>query len=170
MKPSIPPTIQTALENTVGLKEGEKRWERVASKLGVSEGVLRNKVAPEKDGQLVEKRHHLSLAEAIAMIDVTSDQALIHAICKHFGGEFLHYPELKGASDNELLSRYTGMMQELGRFSNDIHKSLEDNKISHNEIVTLRKDFLRLSGALTGIMDRLQERALQDREMQKALV
>jgi hypothetical protein len=170
MKPSIPPTIQTALENTVGLKEGAKKWEQVASRLAISEGVLRNKVAPEKDGQQVEKRHHLSLAEAIAMIDETGDHALIHAICNHFRGEFLHFPEAQGASDSELLSRYTGMMQELGRFSTDIHKSLEDNKISHNEIVTLRKDFLRLSGALTGIMDRLQERARQDSEAQKPLV
>lgn len=157
-KPRLPENVQAAIESTVGLKGGEKKWASMSESLGLTEGVLRNKIAPEKD----DKRHHLTLAEAISMAKTSGDHIVIHAICKEFGGEFLHYPGLDGTTDNELLSRYTCMMRELGQFSNDIHESLADGKITPNEIAILRKDFLRLSGALSEIMDRLQDRATRD--------
>lgn len=162
-KPELPLNIQIAIENTVGLNESDKKWDVLAKNLGMTPGVLRNKVASAKE----DKRHHLSLAEAIAMVKASNNDILVHAICKEFGGEFLHLPDLKKTSDDELLSHYTSMMKELGHFSDDIHKSLADGKISHNEIVILRKDFLRLSGALTEIMDRLQARANSDAEIAK---
>jgi hypothetical protein len=158
VKPQLPPTIQTAIENTVGLKTEEKKWGDLAEYLGMTEGVLRNKVAAEKG----DKRHHLTLAEAVGMVRASGNHALIHAICNEFGGEFLHYPGINDSSDDELLSRYTSMMGELGKFSNDIHLSLADGKISSNEIADLRTDFLRLSAALSEVMDRLQERAHKD--------
>lgn len=157
-KPRIPNIVQTALEDTVGLKGSEKKWTSLATSLNMSEAVLRNKVAPEKE----DKRHHLTLAEALEMVRASGNPALVQAICKEFGGEFLHYPGLTEGSDNELLSRYTSMMRELGQFSNDIHESLADGRISAVEIATLRRDFLRLSGALSEIMDRLQDRANRD--------
>jgi hypothetical protein len=137
-KPRLPDNVQTAVEDTVGLKDKEKKWGMLAAGLGMSEALLRNKVAPDRD------------------------MTLVHAICQQFGGEFLPFPGLTEGSDNELLSRYTSMMRELGQFSNDIHESLADGKISPGEIATLRKDFLRLSGALSEIMDRLQDRANRD--------
>lgn len=164
-KPTLPKIIQTAIEKTVGLKAEDKKWELLVASLGLTEGVLRNKVASEKE----DKRHHLSLAEAIAMVKATGNHALIHAICNEFGGEFLHYPSFQGATDDELLSRYTSMMKELGQFSNDIHESLADGKITQKEISDLRNDFLRLSGALSEIMDRLQSRATKDLELSKVL-
>ena len=157
-KPQLPPNVQAAIENTVGLKEGEKKWAYLAGRLGMSEGILRNKVASDK----AEKRHHLTLAEAIEMAKASGDHALIHAICNEFGGEFLHYPGLDAGGD-ELLSHYTSMMKELGQFSNDIHLSLADGKITPEEIKDLRKDFLRLSAALSEVMDRLQEQANRDK-------
>jgi hypothetical protein len=159
-KPRLPENVQTAIENTVGLKGGEKKWAAMSQSLGLTEGVLRNKVAPERE----DKRHHLTLAEAISMAKTSGNHIIINAICKEFGGEFLHYPGLDGTTDHELLSRYTSMMRELGQFSNDIHESLADGKITPNEIAVLRKDFLRLSGALSEIMDRLQDRAVRDME------
>jgi hypothetical protein len=163
-KPTLPKIIQTAIEQTVGLKTGENKWETLAEKLGLTEGVLRNKVASDKE----DKRHHLSLAEAIAVVKATGNHGLIHAICHEFEGEFLHYPGFEGATDDELLSRYTSMMKELGQFSNDIHLSLADGKITQHEISALRNDFLRLSGALSEIMDRLQNRATRDLEWSMA--
>jgi hypothetical protein len=163
-KPRLPDNVQAAIENTVGLKEGEKKWASLSASLGMSEGVLRNKVAAEKE----DKRHHLTLAEAIAMAKASGNHILVHALCNEFGGEFLHYPGLDGGSDGELLSRYTGMMRELGKFSTDIHESLADGKITPDEIANLRKDFLRLSGALSEIMDRLQDRATRDTAESKA--
>lgn len=157
-KPRLPANVQAAIEDTVGLKGGEKKWGLLSERLGVSEGVLRNKVASEKE----DKRHHLSLAEALDMARATDNHVLVRAICQEFGGEFLHYPGVDGASDHELLAQYTSMMRELGQFSNDIHLSLADGKISPNELAELRKDFLRLSGALSEIMDRLQAKANRD--------
>lgn len=157
-KPHLPNNVQLAIENTVGLKGTEKKWTLLSERLGVTEGVLRNKVAPERE----DKRHHLSLAEALAIAKVSENDMLIHAICNEFGGEFLRYPGIDDTTDNELLSRYTSMMRELGQFSNDIHVSLADGKITPTEIADLRRDFLRLSGALSEIMDRLQARATRD--------
>lgn len=159
-KPRLPENVQSAIETTVGLKSGDKKWTSTAEMLAVSEGVLRNKVSPERE----DKRHHLTLAEAIAMAKGSGNLAIVHAVCKEFGGEFLHYPGMDASNDNELLSRYTSMMRELGQFSQDIHESLADGKIDPEEIAGLRKDFLRLSGALSEVMDRLQDRANRDRE------
>jgi hypothetical protein len=159
-KPRLPANVQAAIEDTVGLKGEEKKWSSLSERLGVSEGVLRNKVASEKE----DKRHHLTLAEAIEMAKASGNDALIRAICNEFGGEFLHYPGMDEATDNELLARYTSMMRELGQFSSDIHLSLADGKITSSELADLRKDFLRLSGALSEIMDRLQDKANRDAE------
>jgi hypothetical protein len=164
VKPRLPDNVQAALEDTVGLKGEEKKWGVLAMHLGMSEGMLRNKVAPERE----DKRHYLTLAEALSMVKESGNPALVHAICNAFGGEFLRYPGITEGSDNELLSRYTSMMRELGQFSNDIHVSLADGKISPDEIATLRKDFLHLSGALHEIMDRLQDRANRDTLAAKA--
>ncbi|MBD8528382.1 MULTISPECIES: phage regulatory CII family protein [unclassified Massilia] len=157
-KPKLPANVQAAIEDTVGLKGEDKKWAFLAGRLGLTEGVLRNKVAAEKE----DKRHHLTLAEALHMAHATDDHVLIRAICQEFGGEFLHYPRADGASDHELLAQYTSMMRELGQFSNDIHLSLADGRIDPNELANLRKDFLRLSGALSEIMDRLQAKASRD--------
>lgn len=165
-KPRLSKTVQAALEDTVGLKGTEKKWAPLAAHLGITEGMLRNKVAPDRE----DKRHHLTLAEALEMANGSGNSSLIHAICKDFGGEFLHYPGRTEGSDNELLARYTSMMRELGKFSDDIHESLSDGKIDQSEITKLRKDFLRLSGALSEIMDRLQDRANQDVIAAKAAV
>lgn len=161
-KPRLPANVQAAIEDTVGLKGGDKKWALLSERLGLTEGVLRNKVAPEKEDRREDKRHHLTLAEALDMAKATGNHVLIRAICQEFGGEFLHYPGVEGASDHELLAQYTSMMRELGQFSNDIHLSLADGKISPNELMELRKDFLRLSGALSEIMDRLQAKANRD--------
>jgi len=161
-KPQLPHNVQAAVENMVGLKEGEKRWGHFAERLGVSEAILRHKVARATED--ADKRHHLTLAEAIEMAKASGDNTLIHTICNELDGEFLHYPGIDATSDSELLSRYTSMMKELGQFSNDIHLSLADGKITPNEITQLRKDFLRLSAALSEMMDRLQEQANRDQK------
>jgi hypothetical protein len=161
-KPTLPLIVQDALEKTIGLKENDKdkKWKEIAAGLDLSEGILRNKVAREKE----DKRHHLSLAEAIAIPKIANDNALVHAICTSLGGVFVPRPSLNIASDEELLGRYTCMMNELGKFSIDIHTSLADGKISATEISNLRKDFLALTAALSEVMDRLQIKAERDAE------
>lgn len=161
-RPTLPLIVQDALEKTFGLKEldKEKKWKEIASGLDLSEGILRNKVARDKE----DKRHHLSLAEAIAIPKIANDNALIYAICEDFGGVFVPRPSLDNATDEELLGRYTSMMNELGKFSIDIHTSLADGQITASEISNLRKDFLALTGALSVVMDRLQIKAERDAE------
>jgi hypothetical protein len=159
-KTSLPAIVQDALEETLGLKgeKENKKWKEVALGLGITEGVLRNKVAKDKN----EKRHHISLAEALTISKITMDNSLLHAICEHSGGVFVQRPIIDVGSDDELLMRYTSMMNELGKFSIDIHESLKDQKISASEISNLRKDFLHLTVALSEVMDRLQIKAERD--------
>ncbi len=159
-KPTLPMLVQSALEQMVGLRTGSGKYKELAGSMDMSEGVLRNKIASKKD----DKRHHLTLAEAIALVRNTENYGLLTAICKEFGGQFLPVPDFRAATDADLLSNYTSMMKELGQFSSDIHLSLADGKISQTEIDGLRHDFLRLSGALGEIMDRLQMRADADQQ------
>jgi hypothetical protein len=89
-KATLPNMVQQALEKTVGLGEKDtKQWNTVAMKIGVTQGTLRNKIADSKD----DKRHHVTLSEAIAIVEATSDYSIIHAICAHFDGEFLAHPD-----------------------------------------------------------------------------
>ena len=161
-KNSLPDLVQRALEKTVGLGEkNTNQWVSLANKIGVAQGTLRNKVADNKE----DKRHHITLSEAIAIVEETKDHSIVHALCTHFDGEFLAHPGLDDVSNEELLSRYTSMMKELGQFSIDINESLMDGVITRNEIEKLQKDFLRLTGAISEMMDRLQEKADHDAEM-----
>lgn len=163
-KTVLPEIVQNALETTLGLGEKDgKHWAKVAHEIGVTQGTLRNKIARDSG----EKRHHITLSEALAIVKVTNDYSIIHAICTFFHGEFLAHPGLDEVSNEELLNRYTCMMKELGQFSTDIHQSLLDGVITKNEIEGLQKDFLRLTGALSGMMDRLQEKADHDAQIQK---
>jgi hypothetical protein len=164
-KCELPEIIQNALEEMVGLRTDRPKWCKLAEAIGTTEGTLRNKVSRASD----DKRHHVSLAEALTIATSTNNQSLVHAICKHFNGQFLPFSTISVDTYEDILINYTAMMKELGQFSMDIHTSLLDGKISLNEIEGLRKDFLKLTGAISSMMDRLQEKADEDEiEMRKS--
>jgi len=166
-KNSLPDLVQRALEKTVGLGEkNASQWELLANRIGIAKGTLRNKISDNKE----DKRHHITLSEAIAIVEETRDHSIVHALCTHFKGEFLAHPGLDDVSNEELFKRYTNMMKELGQFSIDINESLIDGVITRNEIEKLQKDFLRLTGAISEMMDRLQEKADHDAETPKIRV
>lgn len=158
-KCEIPELIQNALEDVVGLRTDSPKWAILSEAIGTSEGTLRNKISRNAN----EKRHHISLAEAIKISTITNNQTFVHAICSHFKGQFLPFDSLPFETREDILIHYTAMMKELGQFSMDIHTSLLDGKISFNEIEGLRKDFLKLTSAISCMMDRLQEKANDDK-------
>ncbi|WP_374517821.1 phage regulatory CII family protein [Undibacterium squillarum] len=162
-KVRVPQIVQTALENTVGLNTKETNWKVLAEHLNVSEKILRNKISDSIDS------NHISLAEAIALVEKSESLEIVEAICEHFDGAFLknkHSGEIKNA---EALKKYTAMMGELGKFSADIEDSLEDGKITPSELKKLHSDFLHLSGALNGMMVFLRDKAAQDEQEAKKL-
>lgn len=164
----LPVAIQIALEETVGLKSEKTEWAKMAGAIGKTEAILRNKIKADDGGD--EKRHHITLAEAIRLCEIDQSHKIIYALCQHFHGEFLHKPEnIENVEYADILMEYTRAIKDLGTFSNDIQNALADGKITSSEMRVLRKDFLRLSVTLSHVMEKLAEKSENDKKISKRL-
>jgi hypothetical protein len=160
-KNELPELVQAAIEATVRLKEGDSLIKKFAADLGITEGVLRNKIANSGE----DKKSFLSLSETLAISKASNNSYIINAICEISHGTFIPNPPNLAINDDEIFMRFTESMKYLGELSTDINESLKDKKISPKEILRLRKDFIRLSGALSVLMEHLENKAIRDNQL-----
>lgn len=105
--------------------------ESLGPRVGISPAVLRNKVNPNND------THHLTLAEAVRMVDLTDDDRILQAWARA-RGYMLIKPPAGQTCDMAVLEQIVGLGIANGQFMATINDALADNKITKTEIDKIR--------------------------------
>lgn len=128
-----PPSVTDAAYHTVHDYPGGAP--SLAPRLGIkSPRVLDNKVNQNCE------THHLTLAEAVKLVDFTGDLRILEAMAERVGQLLLPLPQLDLVSDTALLETYTNLFKEVGEFSAVFHDALADGRITRAEIDRMRKE------------------------------
>jgi hypothetical protein len=105
--------------------------ESLGPRVGISPAVLRNKVNPNND------THHLTLAEAVRMVDITDDERILQAWARA-RGYMLVKPPAGRSCDMAVLEQVVNLGIANGQFMATINEALADNKITRKEISKIR--------------------------------
>jgi len=108
----------------------------LARKLGISPNVLGNKLNPDQDF------HKLSLGEAVAITDITNDNAIIEAWSHQRGGVFVKLP-IEVSSDEELSDQLMRLSEALGSALGEIRHAREDGIIDQSEFLRIKEKLMQ---------------------------
>lgn len=103
----------------------------LARKLGVSPNVLGNRLNPDQDF------HKLGLGEAVAITELTNDNAILEAWCQQRGGVFVKLPE-HVSCDEELSDQLMRVSEELGAALGEIRHARADGVIDRTEFERIK--------------------------------
>ena len=118
--------VQDAAYSTVHDYKGGS--ESLAPRLGMSAAVLRNKVNTNT------ATHHLTLAEAVRMVDLTGDDRILHAWAKHRNGVLVTLPHSEIVSDQAVMEHMAATWKTHGDVGTQISKALEDGRMDRREL------------------------------------
>jgi hypothetical protein len=95
-----------------------------------------------------QQTHHLTLAEAMHILRLTSDPRILDAICHQAGVVWVDNNVIPGEpADMDILKSGTGLMSSAVQVLTELEKALEDGNISQDERAVLDKHFLELAKA-----------------------
>lgn len=102
----------------------------LARKMGRHVQVLSHQLNPEQEG------HHLSLATAIAMTDLTNDERILQAWAAERGKLLVAVP-VAAANEDELLDQVLELDELHGDFARNLHSARKDGVIDPSEFKLL---------------------------------
>jgi len=122
--------------------------------LGITAGTLSNKV------NWKIKTHFLGIKEAVEIQRRTMDFRILHAEALALNHAVIYLGELGNSSDVELLNAYANFHSSIGETSAEIHRALEDSRITEKELIRIRvagrasvQAYLELEQRLEAICD-----------------
>lgn len=101
--------------------------EALASRLGMSAQVLRNKANPNST------TNKPTLDEANRLMGITGDFSILHALAEQHGFVLTKLDE-QPASDMDVLENVTNIWQRLGELATEVQKTLEDGRVEAHEV------------------------------------
>lgn len=125
--------------------------ESLAPRIGVSAGILRNKVNANN------ATNHLTLAEADAIMSATGDMRILQALAQEHGYALHRIGE--GTADRPIVSHLLALGMAEGALSRTIHDALADGVISSNEMNAIAAAGHENQSALIGLINRLRAAA-----------
>lgn len=102
--------------------------ESLAPRMGMSAAVLRNKV------NVNTATHHLTLAEAVRMVDLTADDRILHAWAMHRGAVLVTLPLNEIVSDQAVMEHMAATWKTHGEIGTQISQALEDGRMDTREL------------------------------------
>lgn len=105
--------------------------ESLGPRVGISAAVLRNKVNPNND------THHLTLAEAQRIVDITDDERILRAWAHARGLLLIKAPEGSDC-DMSVLEAVVETGVAHGQWMQTIHSALADGKVDTNEVQAIK--------------------------------
>jgi len=123
--------------------------ESLGPRVGISPAVLRNKVNPNND------THHLTLAEAVRIVDITDDDRMLRAWA-HSRGYLLVRPPEGDQSDMSVLEQVVSLGVANGQFMQAIHSALADGKITQDELAAIQQAKRDVQSAAATVAQRIE--------------
>ncbi len=99
----------------------------VCERLGISEGVLRNKVDERNES------NHLRLDEAFRIMLELKDYRIMQAMAYELGGTFDLLPDVDVDENEHIVTLLLGATSKHGQVCDVIHQALADGKITPDE-------------------------------------
>ncbi|MFM0101974.1 phage regulatory CII family protein [Paraburkholderia rhynchosiae] len=124
--------------------------ESLAPRLGMSGAVLRNKVNPNNT------THHLTLAEALRMSEITSDRRIAEAFARELGLVCMDVPAPENCADGEVLEMMSQSMKTFGDIGNEITKTFADGQVESREARRVRDAIWKHLSKLFGLSNRIE--------------
>lgn len=123
--------------------------ESLAPRLGMSGAVLRNKVNPNNT------THHLTLAEAVRMSEITSDRRILEAWARETGLVLMEVPAAENCADGEVIEMMSESMKTFGDIGAEITKTFEDGRVEQKEARRVRDAIWVHLSKLFGLSNRI---------------
>lgn len=143
--------VLDAASNTVDQYPGGA--ESLAPRVGMSAGILRNKVNPNC------ATNHLTLAEADRIMQVTDDLQMLQALAA--GHSCAVVPLGDAAGQEPVMTMLLRLGVAEGEFTRTLHDALADGVITGNEMAAIGNASLAEQKALIGLVARLRKAAAQ---------
>ena len=124
--------------------------ESLAPRLGMSGAVLRNKVNPNNT------THHLSLAEAVRMSQITGDPRIAEAIANELGFALVKTPSMEECNDAAIVELMGAAWATHGDVGTEICKTLEDGRVELAEVDRVEQRIYTHAQVLFNISARLR--------------
>lgn len=124
--------------------------ESLAPRLGMSAAVLRNKVNPNNT------THHLTLAEALRMSEITADARVAEAFARALGRACVEIPAAENCADGEVIEMMSASMQTFGQIGQEITKTFEDGRVEPHESRRIRDAIWTHLSKLFGLSNRIE--------------
>jgi hypothetical protein len=124
--------------------------ESLAPRLGMSGAVLRNKVNQNNT------THHLTLAEAVRMSDITGDLRVLQAWAREAGMALMEIPQPENCSDGEVLEMMAESMKTFGDVGHQITRTFEDGRVEQHEVRRVRDAIWSHLSKLFGLSNRIE--------------
>jgi len=124
--------------------------ESLGPRVGISAAVLRNKVNPHNS------THHLTLAEAQRIVDMTNDDRILRVWAHQRGYLLVKAPDGTQECDMSILEGVSGSVFSHGGFVGSIHESLVDGNLTSEELRGIEKAAKKAMTAIANLLNRLR--------------
>lgn len=106
--------------------------ESLAPRLGMSGAMLRNKV------NINNTTHHLTLAEAVRMTDLTDNDQILQAWARARGKVLIDMPAPENCADSDVIELISRSLETHGAVGKEIVRTLEDGRVEQHEAAKVR--------------------------------
>ncbi|PQV50999.1 phage regulatory CII family protein [Paraburkholderia sp. BL21I4N1] len=124
--------------------------ESLAPRMGMSAAVLRNKVNPNNT------THHLTVAEAVRMSQITGDVRIAEAIANELGHALVKLPQVSDCCDSAIVEMMGKAWETHGDVGREITKTLEDGRVEHKEVARVEARIFAHAQVLFNLAARLR--------------
>lgn len=122
--------------------DGAEETSVIAERMGLGKQVLLNKV------NVNNTTHHLTLVEAVKLMQVTNDIRILNALAAEFGGIYVPRPDALNQRADQLIGDISNMSLKFGTLIQEVAKDIADSRISSNEMKNIEKQANDLRVAL----------------------
>ncbi len=122
----------------------------LAPLVNMNPGTLANKVNPAMEN------HHLTVKEAVAIQNTTQDFRVLSAEAAVLNHAIVPLGNFEGVSDIEILTAYANFHSEIGQTSMVIAEALNDQRVTHQEFQSVRKEFFEAISTGLEFLNRME--------------
>lgn len=102
--------------------------ESLAPRLSMSAAILRNKVNQNNT------THHLTLAEAVRMSEMTSDFRILQAWARELGMALVELPQPENCADQDVIELMAKTWETNGEIGKEIIRTFADGRVEAHEV------------------------------------
>lgn len=106
-------------------------WDAMSAALGYTRDALENRI--------YEKKVRMHVDTALVMQKLSGTSLFAEAVARESGGTFVILPTVDHLDNDELLKKFSQILEQLGELATHHHKALEDGVVTDRERADLKR-------------------------------